>query len=153
MSDTTKQLQTTIVPSTSCGQLVAIPTTPPPTLEERALQIRQAHIDVASAILTAVERGLDAGLQLSAAKAEIGHGRFETYVARCGISMRTAQNYMRLARYETKVRELVAEKAQGNAYLTMPDALKLVAGLDAKKKPKRRDVQQGSKIGRLFGRH
>jgi hypothetical protein len=154
MSETTnKPLETTLAPPKSSGVLVVVPASPPPSLEERAVRIRKAHIDVAEAILTAVERALDAGLQLSAAKAEVRHGGFETYVARCGISMRTAQNYMRLARHEAKVRELVIEKAQGNAYLTMPDALKLVAGLDAKKKPKRRDVQQGSKIGRLFGRH
>ena len=153
MSETFKRdLANTVAPPISRGELVVVSTTPPPTLEERALQIRQAHIDVAAAILTAVERALDAGLQLSAAKAEIAHGRFETYVARCGISMRTAQNYMRLARHEPKVRELVTQKAQGNAYLTMPDALKCVAGLEAKKKPKRRTVRGGSKGFSIFGR-
>jgi hypothetical protein len=152
MSDTTKPLEKTLASPMSNGALVLVPASPPPTLEERAIQIRKAHIDVAAAILTAVERALDAGLQLSAAKADVGHGRFETYVARCGISMRTAQNYMRLARHETKVRELVTEKAQGNAYLTMPEALKLVAGLDAKKKPKRRAGPKGSRMLSLFGR-
>src|SRR5882757_9374238 len=112
MSDTVKLLMdTTLSPPTSRGDLVVIPTSPLLTLEERAVQIRQAHVDVAAAILTAVERALDAGLQLSAAKAEVRHGGFETYVARCGISMRSAQNYMRLARHEDKVRELVTEKA------------------------------------------
>jgi len=125
----------TLPVQTTKGELVVIPS---PTLEERAVKIRNAHIDVAAAILTAVERALDAGLELKAAKDEVGHGRFEQYVVRCGISMRTAQNYMRLAKNEVEVRQLVAEKAQGNAYLTMPDALKFVARLEAKKKPKRR---------------
>jgi hypothetical protein len=150
MKDTaTKSLETTSSPPTSNGALVVIPTSPPLTLEERAVQIRKAHIDVAAAILTAVERALDAGLQLSAAKADVGHGRFETYVARCGLSMRAAQNYMRLARHEADIRELVTANAQGNAYLTMPDALKFVARLEAKKKPKRRE---GSKLMKFFGR-
>ena len=152
MSETTnKRLETTLSPPMSSGALVVIPASPPLTLEERAMQIRKAHIDVAAAILTAVERALDAGLQLSAAKADVGHGRFETYVARCGLSLRTAQNYMRLARHETNIREMVTEKAHGNAYLTMPDALKFVAGLEAKKKPKRRTVREGSKMLKLFG--
>jgi hypothetical protein len=150
MSETKhKSVETLPTPATG-GQLVVIPTPPAPTLEERATQIRVAHNDVASAVLTAVERGLDAGLHLSAAKAEVGHGRFETYVARCGLSMRAVQNYMRLARQEAKIRELVAEKAQGNAYLTMPDALKEVAKLEAKKKPKRRNVKRTG-LRRLFG--
>jgi hypothetical protein len=152
MSETMKNvLSITSPPAVSAVELVVIPTPPPPTLEERALQIRIAHGDVAAAILTAVERALDAGQQLNAAKAEVGHGRFETYVARCGLSMRTAQNYMRLARQETTIRELISQKAQGNAYLTMPDALKHVAKLEAKKKPKRRAVANGSKMLKLFG--
>jgi hypothetical protein len=151
MKDTaTKSSETALPPPTSHGALVVIPTSPPLTLEERAVQIRKAHIDVAAAILTAVERALDAGLQLSAAKADVGHGRFETYVARCGLSMRTAQNYMRLAKHEADIRELVTVNAQGNAYLTMPDALKFVARLEAKKKPKRR--AEGSKLMKFFGR-
>jgi hypothetical protein len=149
MSDTAKKPISTALTPTSQGELVVIPTPPPPTLEERAMQIRIAHNDVATAVLTAVERALDAGLQLIAAKEEVGHGRFETYVARCGISMRAAQNYMRLAKHEAKVRELVNEKAQGNAYLTMPEALKHVAGLDAKKKPKRR--ASSSRMLKMFG--
>ena len=153
MNDTTKLLSIPVSPATSQGELVIIPTPPPLTLEERAMQIRIAHNDVATAVLTAVERALDAGLQLTAAKEEVGHGRFEGYVARCGISMRTAQNYMRLARHEVQIRELVTEKAHGNAYLTMPDALKFVAGLEAKKKPKRRAVREGSKMLRFFSRH
>jgi hypothetical protein len=152
MSDTTKPLEKTLASPMSNGALVLVPASPPPTLEERAVQIRKAHIDVAAAILTAVERALDAGMQLTAAKADVGHGRLETYVARCGMSMRTAQNYMRLARHEAKIRELVTEKAHGNAYLTMPDALKFVAGLETKKKPKHRTVPKGSKMLKFFGR-
>jgi hypothetical protein len=148
MSEIKQQPSTALTPL-SRGDLVVIATPPAPTLEERATAIRTAHVDVAAAILTAVERALDAGLQLSAAKAEVRHGGFETYVARCGISMRTAQNYMRLARHEDHIRELLAEKAQGNAYLTMPDALKHVAGLEAKKKPKRRTTR-GRSLS-LFG--
>jgi hypothetical protein len=103
--------------------------------------IRRAHDDVAAAILTAVERALDA---------QIGHGRFETYVAHCGLQMRTAQNYMRLARQETKLRELLAEKANGVSYLTMPEALRAVSKLEASKKPKRR--KPGGRMLAIFGR-
>ncbi len=120
-----------------------------PSLEDRAFQIRRAHDDVAAAILTAVERALDAGLQLVAAKAEIGHGRFALYVTHCNLQMRTAQNYMRLARQETQLRELIAAKANGVSYLTMPEALRAVTKLEAKKKPKRR---KPGKMLALFGR-
>jgi hypothetical protein len=123
----------------------------PPSLEDRAALIRSAHNDVAAAVLTAVERALEAGLQLIAAKAQIGHGRFETYVAHCGLQMRTAQNYMKLARQETKLRELLAEKANGVSYLTMPEALRAVSKLEARKKPKRRKREPGRMLA-IFGR-
>jgi hypothetical protein len=127
--------------ATPHSPLVVVPTlnsVPPPSLEERAIVIRRAHDDIASAIHNIVERALEAGLQLLAAKDEVGHGRFETYVVRCGMKMRTAQNYMKLARQEIKLRELLSERSAGNAHLTMDEAMREVAKLDAKKKPKRR---------------
>jgi hypothetical protein len=160
MSNPTKSLVPTSPPSASPTPLptlplsgvalVVIPPEPsPPTLEERAIQIRLAHNDVAAAILTAVERALDAGLQLIAAKEDAGHGRFELYVTHCNLQMRTAQNYMRLARQETQLRELIAAKANGVSYLTMPEALRAVTKLEAKKKPKRKKPR---KMLAIFGR-
>jgi hypothetical protein len=63
--------------------------------------------------------------------------------------MRTAQNYMRLARQETQLRELIAAKAKGVSYLTMPEAMRAVSKLEAKKKPKRR---KAGKMLALFGK-
>jgi hypothetical protein len=57
-----------------------------------------------------------------------------------------------MARQEEKLRELVGEKTQGGAYLSLPQALKEVAKLEAKKKPKRRAPAKGSKMLTLFGR-
>jgi hypothetical protein len=160
MSNPTKSLvpTSTSTPSASASPLPALPgvalvVVPPEpkaaTLEERAIQIRLAHNDVAAAILTAVERALDAGLQLLAAKDAAGHGRFELYVTHCNLQMRTAQNYMRLARQETQLRELIAAKANGVSYLTMPEALRAVTKLEAKKKPKRKKPR---KMLAIFGR-
>jgi hypothetical protein len=140
---------------TSLPDVVATPLTPlpPPSLEERAERIRKAHKGMVSAVLTAVELGLDAGLELIAAKEECKRRKlpFEPYVNNCGISMRAAQNWMGLGRQETKVRELLAEKAHGHAYLTMAEALKYVAKLEAKKKPKRRKREPVRMLA-IFGR-
>jgi hypothetical protein len=78
MSETKTTSLITLPPSN-----VAIVATPAqsPTLEVRALQIRGAHDEVATAVLTVVERALDAGVHLLAAKDEVGYGRFEAYVA------------------------------------------------------------------------
>jgi hypothetical protein len=142
------------LPTVSAPAVVATPLTPvpAPSLEERAEHIRQAHRDIAGAILTAVERGLDAGLHLIAAKEDCKRRKlpWEPYVYNCGISMRQAQNWMSLARQEPKVRELLAERAHGHAYLTMVEALKFVARLEAKKKPKRR--KPGGRMLAIFGR-
>jgi hypothetical protein len=119
---------------TTKGELVVIP----PTLDDLAQQIRKAHDGVENALATAAECALDAGLRLRDAKGRVRHGYFEDYVALCGFSMRTAQNYMRIAKHEAEVRQLLAEKAQGRALLSMAELLKFVVMLDAKKRPKRR---------------
>ncbi|MHC2662554.1 DUF3102 domain-containing protein [Bradyrhizobium diazoefficiens] len=138
MSETLKRFIGSAMPiAAPQRELVVVPPLPP-TLDELAAIIRDAHADVEAALLTAAARALDAGLQLKAAKERIRHGGFEDYVASCRLSMRTAQNYMRIARHEAEVRQLLAEKAQGNAHLSINALLKYVQMLDAKKKPKRR---------------
>jgi hypothetical protein len=116
-----------------------------PTLDQMANAIRCAHGDVANAIASAVERGLTAGLWLTKAKVKVPKGTFESFVAHCGLQLRTAQSYMQLARRETEVRQLLADKAHGIAPLRMHQALAYVRKLDAKGKPKRR------KRAKLFG--
>jgi hypothetical protein len=144
------------LPTVPAPAVVATPLTPvpAPTLEERAEHIRQAHRDIAGAVLTAVERGLDAGLNLIAAKDECKRRKlpWEPYVNNCGISMRLAQNWMNLGRHEDDIRQLLAERAHGHAYLTMEAALKFVRQLEASKKPKRRKKREPGRMLAIFGR-
>jgi Protein of unknown function (DUF3102) len=109
----------------------------PPTLAELTAAIRTRHSEVEAALVTAVVPALALGKALVAAKAQVGHGNFEDYVTiECHFTVRTAQNYMRLARYEPEVRQLLARKSEGRAYLTMGDALKFVDKL-SKKNPRK----------------
>lgn len=136
MSTAVKNFLAAALPIASAQRELIVMPSPPPTLNERAITIRKAHSDVEAALTTAAERALEAGIELKAAKDAVRHGEWEDYVAKCGISMRTAQNYMLIAKHKDKVRQLLAEKAQGNAYLSINALLKFVKMLDAKKKPK-----------------
>lgn len=144
MSETVKgilvPLPSAQLPATMATPLQALPES---TLEQMAELIRDAHGSVAVAIASAVERGLTAGVYLRKAKEQLAKGRFEPFVNRCGMNIRTAQSYMQLARRETELRQLLAEQAQGIApTLTMQEALAHVRRLDAKGKPKRRKVKR-----------
>jgi hypothetical protein len=129
-------LPTAQLPATSATQLAPMPEQ---TLEQMAELITAAHAGVANAIASTVERGLTAGVYLRKAKERLAKGRFEPFVNRCGMNIRTAQSYMQLARRETELRQLLAEQAQGIApTLTMHEALAHVRRLDAKTRPKRK---------------
>jgi hypothetical protein len=116
------------------GALVVVPP-PPPTLPELGERIRQAQAEIEGAAITVVAKAIEIGKALRTAKTIVGHGNFEDYCAiECRLPMRTAQNYMRLARYEPQLEQLVRGKNAGLAHLTMADAFKLIEKL----RPKRR---------------
>lgn len=137
-------LPTAQLPATMATPLAPLPE---PTLEQMAELITTAHAGVANAIASTVERGLTAGVYLRKAKDQLKHGRFEPFVNRCGMNIRTAQSYMKLASREPELRQLLAEQASGLApTLTMHEALAHIRRLDAKAKPKRRTPKKA-----LFG--
>lgn len=152
MSETTHKGILVPLPSAQLPATTATPLAPmpEPTLEEMVELITAAHAGVASAIASTVERALTAGVYLRKAKDKLPK-RFEAFVNRCGMNIRTAQSYMQLARREAELRQLLDEQAHGLApTLTMHEALAHVRRLDAKAKPKRRAAR--SRVARLFGR-
>jgi hypothetical protein len=102
-------------------------------------QIETAHEEVERALVTAVVKGIEAGKALIVLKNELPHGFFEDFVeSTFFFSVRTAQSYMRLARQEGKLRQLVDQKAQLGSHLTMKDAFKFLGSLSTNKKRKSR---------------
>jgi hypothetical protein len=70
---------------------------------------------------SAVSYAVEAGKLLMEAKKLVGHGNWESWVRECcGLSERTAQGYMRLARLDPA-------KAQRVADLSLREALKALA--------------------------
>lgn len=122
-------------PMASKGELVVVPP-PTPTLEELTSTIRRGHRAVLSAVVDALQNAIETGKALKPAKEEVGHGNFEEYVAvSCGFTIRTAQNYMRLAKHEAEIRQLVARKNEGR-FVSINEALKYIDGL-RKKNPRK----------------
>src|SRR5262249_45125060 len=63
-----------------------------------AAEVQALHDAVNAAALTAVERAREAGTLLLEARATVPHGAWQSWVRELGISARTAQGYMQLAR-------------------------------------------------------
>ena len=71
-------------------------------LDNLAKQINAAHAAVHTALLTSVERAVEAGQLLAQAKEQVPHGQWEAWVAEStAVSSRTARGYMQAARYWT----------------------------------------------------
>jgi hypothetical protein len=114
--------------------LVVVPQ--PPTPATLAADIRKGQAEVEKALLNAVSTAIGIGKALREAKRLVGHGNFEDFVAvecRC-FTMRTAQNYMRLAKYEAQLAQLLAGKNEGRSYLTMNEAFKFIDKLKRRRK-------------------
>jgi Protein of unknown function (DUF3102) len=137
MTETLKQstgaglkLHTATVPITR-GELVVIPQ----SLAELTSAIRAGHSEVERALVNAVAAAISIGAALRKAKKLVGHGNFEEYVSvECRFSLRAAQNYMKLAKHEAKLAEMLTAKNAGRSYLTIGMALKVIDGL-RKKRP------------------
>jgi len=119
------------------AQAVAPPT---PSLDDLTAMIRHSHREAINAVARGAWYAIQAGHALIRAKAELKAqrltGMWEDYVAvQCQMPMRTAQHYMYLAKHEDKLRQLVAPDAQGDAFISQAQALKL---LGAAKKKRRR---------------
>jgi hypothetical protein len=129
-----ERLAATSLP-TSKGELVVVPA----QLADLASAIRQSHREVEAATVHAVVKALETGKALLQAKRDVGHGNFDDFVAvECRFAMRTAQNYMRLAKQEAKVCQMLAEKRTGSAYLTLNQALKFITALSKQSRRKKR---------------
>lgn len=125
--------------------LLAQPQLPVPVPAERSLddltaQIRLAHNEAIAAVARGAWYAIQAGKALIAAKAMLKAqrltGMWEEYiVVQCQMPPRTAQHYMHMAKHEDKLRQLVGPEAQGIAFISQAQALKL---LGAAKKKRRR---------------
>jgi hypothetical protein len=74
---------------------------PPPSLDELAERVRDAHAGVSHDVSNAVMHAINGGQALIAAKAQkdrIPHGQWGRFLERCDVGERQAERYMRLAR-------------------------------------------------------
>jgi hypothetical protein len=144
MTELMKRFRPTMQLPVSSGELIVV-TTPAlenETLEELTANIQKGHEQIESTIstaaVTAVENGIENGRRLLLLKKLAGHGNFEEYVARhFTFTMKTAQNYMRLAKQEGKLRQKLAEKRTGGSFLRMKEALEFIDLTQGKQKLKR----------------
>jgi hypothetical protein len=99
------------------------------SLTDLAARIRGYHEATVAALGKSLEYGMAAGDLLIEAKAQLKHGEWLPWLeANCGLSERSAQVYMRLARNREKVKSAVAADLD----LTIDAALQLLANPNAK---------------------
>jgi hypothetical protein len=126
MSETVKKFLQATLPSLSMsskGELVVVPATQ--TIAELTTHAAEAHAEVEIAVQTAVMMGMEAGKALREIKKQLPHGDFEDYVAaHFTFTITTAQKYMRLAKQEAKLSQLIRQKRSAGLPLGMREALK-----------------------------
>jgi hypothetical protein len=143
MSDIVKRLVAASLPVLPKGELTVVPP-PPPSTQELLAGAQRDHEAAERAAQTAVEMGIAAGKKLLAAKKQTPHGFFEDAVeAHTRLSMGTVQKYMRLARREPQLLQLIVQKRSLGLPLTMRDADKFIRTLTEKPKPIKRKAKNG----------
>jgi Protein of unknown function (DUF3102) len=136
MSEVLKRLISNSMPIDALARKADL--VPVPRLEVLATDIRKAHDQIEStlsmAAFTAVERGIEIGKWLIEAKKLAGYGNYEDYIARnFPFSMKTAQNYTRLAKQEAKLRQKLEQKRTFGSFLPMKESLEFIDMLQGKK--------------------
>ncbi len=92
-------------------------------LAELAKNVSAKHRAVVAAIGSALSPAMDAGDSLITARGRIATGRWESWLrTSCGISPRTARNYISLAEARSKIEA----NRHGHAELTIQKALRLI---------------------------
>jgi DUF3102 family protein len=135
MSETMKRFIGVLAPTQTKGELVVIPTAP--TLAELTALTQSAHDEAERALQTAVEKGMEAGAALRQIKKQLPHGEFEDFVAaNFTFAMGTAQRYMRFAKQEAKLRQLITQRRRAGLGLGTREALRFLNKLTAEEKPK-----------------
>src|ERR1035437_1330925 len=104
---------------------------PAPSLDDLTAIIQHSHREAINAVARGAWYAIQAGHALTRAKdvlkAQRLTGMWQDYVAvECQMPLRTAQHYMYLAKHEDKLRQLLAPDAQGNAFISQAQALKLL---------------------------
>lgn len=126
------------IPLLELGPSTQLPVPAERSLDDLTAQIRHSHNEAIAAVARGAWYAIQAGKALIAAKAMLKAqrltGMWQDYIAvQCQMPLRTAQHY--LAKHEEKLRQLVGPDAQGTAFLSQAQALKLLGA--AKKKRKR----------------
>jgi hypothetical protein len=140
MSEILKRLftGTAVDPLASKGELVVVP-----TVASLAADVRKAHRECIEALADSLRAAITAGKALVALKAELrkqkGFGSWQDYVGiECGLSIRTVQNYMHLAKHEAALTPFLSDQTQGSAF-SQAAALKFLG--EERKKRKRKPAK------------
>jgi hypothetical protein len=130
MSEAVKKFLAATFPSNlPKGELIVV-SPPQPSAQELLVEAQNDHEEVERAAQTAVQMGIAAGKKLLAAKKNTPHGFFEEAVAaHTKLAMGTVQKYMRLARREPQLLQIVAQKRSLGLHLTMREAEKFIRTL------------------------
>lgn len=120
----------------SKGELVVIS-----TVENRVANIRRAHQECLEALTDSLRAAIAAGKELIALKADLKKSHkdvlWQDYVpVECGLSLRTAQNYMHLAKHEPALAPFLSAKTKSSAF-SQAQALKFLGDERKKRKPRK----------------
>lgn len=106
-----------------------------PGLADLTAAIRRSHNEYEASVCRAADKAIETGLRLIELKARVrkdfGHGYWEEYLAETfPFTIRTAQNYMRLAKHKPLTGQ---ENERDFRFLKQRKAAKIIGAVQAKK--------------------
>ena len=113
-----------------------VPVEQPRPLAEIMGDVRRSHDAVMAGLSHSAAHAIRAGEFLLEAKTQLKHGEFQIFkTLDCGLTLSTAQIYMKLARHKEQLTQLVGTNVQRSRGLSQVQALKFLASAGRKSKP------------------
>jgi hypothetical protein len=126
-----------------------VPVEQPRPLAEIMGDVRRSHDAVMAGLSHSAAHTIRAGEFLLEAKTQLKHGEFQIFkTLDCGLTLSTAQIYMKLARHKDQLNQLVGANPQRSVGLSQAQALKFLAS--GQRKSKRGGAKHPAKKLRRF---
>jgi hypothetical protein len=120
--------------SHSAGALVPVP----PSLADSAAGIVRLQAEAMSGLSFYASKAIEIGERLRELKPRVKHGGWTDYVTLdCGLSMASAQIYMKLAKHKDEFNQILAANTESSRYLSQAQMLKFLSSAEKRKRKRK----------------
>lgn len=107
----------------------------PPSLADSAAGIVRLQAEAMSGLSFYASKAIEIGERLRELKPRVKHGGWTDYVTLdCGLSMASAQIYMKLAKHKDAFNQILTANTESSRYLSQAQMLKLLSSAEKRKR-------------------